>query len=557
MQSKITSRKPEIIAVIRRIADEAKDSKLSKEHFIKIDKDLRQLSKYLKVSKTQAYLVSVIFSLGYCEKNLDFRDISRYLNCNPITLLELKSDFDFLMNNGHFQIRYNMNSSDLPMANYTFSISKELSEAIVNEKPVAKKLGEAKSDLFTLLEKIFDLGMERFSEDIPSFILAENVKKIVDSNSNIPFFKKLKQLKFMPYESFILCALSWGFIEGEKTETLQKIAEIYCDNFKNRLELIKRMIRKETKLLKMGFIEFIGNDFVNNSEIMLSDKTIEMLFGKDKYLFVKNEKIKNLVREKEIDKKVLYYNDDEIDGIKRLSESLSPKNFTSLQKRLAKKKFPTGLAILLEGGPGTGKTETAYQLAKEHGRDIIHVDISQSKSLWFGESEKIVKKIFTDYEKLCKRSKIAPILLFNEADAIISKRIEGSESSVSQTENAIQNIILEEMEQFKGILIATTNLATNFDPAFERRFLFKIHFKQPDVTTKAKIWKSKLPSLSIKDSRKLSTEFNFSGGQIDNIVRKVIMSEVINNSKPGIDDILIFCREELPSLKRAKLGFVV
>ena len=94
------------------------------------------------------------------------------------------------------------------------------------------------------------------------------------------------------------------------------------------------------------------------------------------------------------------------------------------------------------GAPGTGKTESVLQIARESGRDIMQVDISSVRNKWYGETEKQIKKIFTDYKDLVKQSKKTPILLFNEADAILSVRSElGSDSSsVGKTENAIQNI---------------------------------------------------------------------------------------------------------------------
>jgi SpoVK/Ycf46/Vps4 family AAA+-type ATPase len=128
-------------------------------------------------------------------------------------------------------------------------------------------------------------------------------------------------------------------------------------------------------------------------------------------------------------------------------------------------------------------------LAIDTNREIMKVEISQSKSMWFGESEKIIKRIFTDYKAFAKESKQTPILLFNEADAILSKRNAAGSSNVAQTENAIQNILLEEFENFEGILIATTNLASNLDTAFERRFLYKVQFQKPSVNIRAKIWK--------------------------------------------------------------------
>ena len=210
--------------------------------------------------------------------------------------------------------------------------------------------------------------------------------------------------------------------------------------------------------------------------------------------------------------------------------------------------MPKGIVALFHGQPGTGKTETAMQIARATGRAVCHVDISAAKTCWYGESQKLVKRIFTDYKQLCEKEKFKPILLFNEADALLSNRQSiGSASdsgSVAQTENAIQNIILEEMEKLHGIMIATTNLIDNLDPAFERRFLFKIRFNNPTVEAKQSIWKSKLDWLSDEESRVLAERYNFSGGEIDNVVRKITMSEVLDGARPDLAGIEELCRHE-------------
>ena len=212
--------------------------------------------------------------------------------------------------------------------------------------------------------------------------------------------------------------------------------------------------------------------------------------------------------------------------------------------------------MLFYGEPGTGKTESVMQMAKATGRAIMHVDISATKTCWFGESEKLIKKVFTDYRRLCEKSKLKPILLFNEADAVFSKRKDVGSGNVAQTENAIQNIILEEMENLDGILIATTNLADNLDRAFERRFLFKIRFDKPTIEAKANIWLSKLPSLSAEDARTLASGYDFSGGQIDNITRKALMQEIINGVKPSLSDLVTMCGEEkLSKNNTRRIGF--
>jgi SpoVK/Ycf46/Vps4 family AAA+-type ATPase len=231
----------------------------------------------------------------------------------------------------------------------------------------------------------------------------------------------------------------------------------------------------------------------------------------------------------------------QLEPIKR---SLSHTAFNKLQNRLKSKNMSTGITALLHGAPGTGKTETVYQLAKKYNRPIFKVEISETKSMWFGESQKLVKKIFTDYYSFKKTQKVCPILLFNEADAIIGKRKNAGSSSVSDTENAIQNVLLEELENFDGILFATSNFVANLDSAFERRFLFKVKYENPSIENASKIWRNKLPILSEKEALQLASQFSYSGGEMENISRKSIMDEIVFGTKPNFERIFSFCENE-------------
>ena len=169
-------------------------------------------------------------------------------------------------------------------------------------------------------------------------------------------------------------------------------------------------------------------------------------------------------------------------------------SFKDVQKRLTEMKMRKGFAVLFSGGAGCGKTAGVYELARKTGRDVFSVDMSKLKSKWVGDSEKIVKSVFNFYAELCRKREKAPILLFNEADAIFSKRIEDPSSSVDQMMNAIQNICLDAMENLEGIMVATTNLAGNFcDEAFARRFIFKGDFTMPEPDVRARIWRSMIP----------------------------------------------------------------
>jgi len=164
---------------------------------------------------------------------------------------------------------------------------------------------------------------------------------------------------------------------------------------------------------------------------------------------------------------------------------------------------------------------------------------------WVGESEKNIKEVFARYRKLCQTSEVMPILFFNEADAVINKRNENVEGSVDKMDNSMQNIILQEMEDLEGILIATTNLTSNLDRAFERRFLYKIEFHKPDTEVKTKIWRSMLKDISDDDARLLASRFDFSGGQIENIARKRTVDYILSGKFATLDEIEGYCRAEL------------
>lgn len=250
------------------------------------------------------------------------------------------------------------------------------------------------------------------------------------------------------------------------------------------------------------------------------------------------------IRSDEIVEKELFFDEKIASRISELEQLLSEEGYASVTKALQDNGLRTGFTCLFYGIPGTGKTETVYQLARKTGRDILMVDVSHLKSMWVGESEKNLKSLFARYRQLSRTARKMPILLFNEADAVFGLRKKGAEDAIDKMENALQNIILQEMEDLSGILIATTNLTGNLDRAFERRFLYKLHFENPSVPVKIRIWRTMIKDLSDDEARHLAEEFNFTGGQIENILRKRTIQCVLKGARPTLDDLLAFCREE-------------
>ena len=217
-----------------------------------------------------------------------------------------------------------------------------------------------------------------------------------------------------------------------------------------------------------------------------------------------------------------------------------------------------GFCCLFFGEAGAGKTELVKQLAKQTGRDLFQVDLSQIRSKWVGESEKNIQDIFDQYKVMLSHTKRQPILLFNEADAIMGRRFETTKHAVDKMENSISNIILQNMEDFDdGILIATTNLAEkNLDAAYERRFLYKLRFSRPNLEVRHKIWCSMLSDVDVDVLARLSQEFNFTGGQIVNIKKKKMIDEILYGDRSSYADLKDYCEQESISTPRpALIGF--
>jgi SpoVK/Ycf46/Vps4 family AAA+-type ATPase len=253
----------------------------------------------------------------------------------------------------------------------------------------------------------------------------------------------------------------------------------------------------------------------------------------------------------------LFFSGKTKEQIDRLSSLLQEEKFSSVRSALASRGMPTGFCCLFYGSPGTGKTELVQQLAIATERDLMQVDMSTLRDKYVGESEKRIKHIFSTYRGLVQKQKKAPILFFNEADAIFGNRMENTQHSVDKMENAIQNIILQEMEQFDGIMICTTNLTTSIDKAFDRRFLYKIEFERPTNEARKQIWKSLLSSLNDEQASELANKYDFSGGQIQNITRKQIVHSIFSGSEDlDYEQVKLDCQNEQISRQNGrKIGF--
>src|SRR6476469_10697458 len=190
-----------------------------------------------------------------------------------------------------------------------------------------------------------------------------------------------------------------------------------------------------------------------------------------------------------------------------------------------------GLAFNFAGPPGTGKTICAEAIATALGKKLLSVRYSEMESMWAGETPKNVAAVFR------MAAEQNAVLFFDEADAIASRRTTGAAQAYQRESNTVVNVLLKELEACNGVVIFATNLAINFDPAFERRIRTHVLFEMPGVDEREQIWRVQIhprltPLASDVNFRALAEAYEASGGDIRNAVLKAAMAAA---SEPGRD----------------------
>ena len=511
---------------------------------------MENLKSLYKLNQTQVWLLSII-----CERYFEdddstsMKNIAYTIAVPVMTIMGWNKERDKLEEMGFLEHRGSHNAVQ-PVS--------EFRESLCNNVEFIPQ-GKKELDEIEFLRTFARMYENRREEDKSARVIQRELRRFEDSNINLKMVERVMAEVKQADHRFFLYDVTHDVLKGNESCLNTTISDLY-DN-EDRFTVAQQMMEETHELFQKGLIEFTKKGNLSEAYITLSDKGRKLVLGEKAFLFEDSINDKNLIKTDCIKEKKLFYSPENQKEIDRLKAALQEEKLKGIQQRLKDDGLPVGVAVLLYGAPGTGKTESVMQIAKETGRSIVHVDISEAKSAWFGESEKRIKKIFTSYKNACeiaeKKGELMPILLFNEADALISKRKEDTSGNCAQTENAIQNIILEELESLKGIFIATTNLASNMDSAFERRFLFKIKFENPSTEAKTSIWMNKLSWLDKESASEFARDYDFSGGQIDNIVRKIAMNEVITGERPAITDIHDMCKcEKIDNPDGAKrMGF--
>jgi len=407
------------------------------------------------------------------------------------------------------------------------------------------------------------LGIDRLQNKLK--LLENRISlRVEETSENLVLDKFFKQKKMNNLEEVIFIALlreEYSATDSSLREMNALIDLISLDEY----ERIKNrsLLEDGANLLNSAIIDYeeMLNPFGGISRAFyIVDEVLQSIIHPQKTKKVTRLKLNALIEEQDIFE--LVDSDTSLDDV--VLNEKTRETLNNLMKQVDKevvarlvkwgikdKKSGIDARIIFYGAAGTGKTMTAYSLAKSLKRQVLAFDCSKILSMYVGESEKNVRKIFDTFYELSEKTKTEPILLLNEADQFLGARSSGTITGADQMHNQMQNIFLEQIENFRGMLIATTNLLENIDKAFSRRFNYKIEFKRPNVEQREKLWELMLPidAPYSKDFDILKlAEYDLTGGQINLIVKNTAYKVAVKE-KP-----LFSVEDFIDEIKREKTG---
>jgi len=367
--------------------------------------------------------------------------------------------------------------------------------------------------------------------------IKERVKK---TQIDLPVLNFMKEYEFNEKEEIIFLALlkeeySGG---GENARELNRLLDLISAD---EIERIKNrsLLDDNSKLVSEGIIDYdeLFGAFGGYTKIYFISEDIlnDLIHPRRKH------KLEHLVKETLFD---LIEPDTSLDEVvlpkttmemvRRVLKQIDKRVLNLLKKWGIKHSNDLDAKIIFYGHPGTGKTLTAKAIAKELNKPILSLDSSKILSMYVGESEKNVRRLFDEYYEISEKLKTKPVLLLNEADQFLSTRTTAAFSSADKMHNQMQNIFLEQLEKFEGVLIATTNLLETIDSAFSRRFDYKIKFEKPSMKERVKLWKLKLPKEAEYEKEfdiNALAKYELTGAQIELVIKNTAL-KVAMRKKP-------------------------
>ena len=512
------------------------------------------LQERLNLSRIQVLILTSVlyYSAKHSGRKCNMDDLANLLHMHPLRVLQLRDEFCVLDELGYIVNYQNKDGWSLSMVG-------EALESLAMDIPFDPQILKLENNFdFLCKANRFIKEGHRYDED---GTIAKNINRLMKQNQHLALVQNLQNIKDEADMWLMLLMMTTMAIEEDSYVNARDLAQMLSE----RTVRVILMQIKDNKhpFAKQGYIELRNQaGQVQQGEWVLSQEGWLAMLGNQEEVesivpIEEDENINMLTSYKQLAQRPLYFSDRTEEQVQTLTNLLHEEQLAKVRQALKTHNMPLGFCCLFYGAPGTGKTELVQQLAIATQRDLFQVNIATLRDKYVGESEKQLKRIFDKYRSLVRTQEHAPILFFNEADAIFGNRMENTQRSVDKMENALQNIILQEMEVLDGIMICTTNLTSCLDKAFDRRFIYKVEFEKPTNQARKLIWQSMLSSLNDEQATELANRFDFSGGQIQNISRKQVINAIFSGKDElDYDQIKLDCQNESISRNsRGKVGF--
>jgi predicted nucleic acid-binding protein len=518
--------------------------------------DLVLIQDFFDVEEKTAAVIAVLVCEQISGRKLNIYKTMHYLGFEPM---------DYLVTNG--VLNEFKNNGWLVPAHQSYS-SKNVNKEVFSKEVINAVISNDKALLVikipeNIIEAMLKIGkfIKSTMKNSDNEMMVEIILAYVSNFSSFFIIESvLNNQKILNSEKVLLFYIMASTVAGAEMfdlhydlEGFSAVDPAFQYVFKNNVRSGKSILFSE------GYLNFSGAFMADFSEITIGDFLKEQLQiglpdSEKKRPFY--PKLTNVIKPDEVIEKKLYFNDEQQIQIEEV-QKITSDAYDDVISRFVEKGLQPGLTILFHGDAGTGKTELVKQIAKQSNRVLLVVDLSLLQSMYVGESEKNIRRVFKEYREATAHFERTPILLFNEADAIFSKR-NVVEKAVDQMLNTAQNILLQELEDFEGIFIATTNMLMNLDKAFDRRILYKLKFEKPDKSTRLAILKQNFHEINADLLTKSSANYSLTGGQIDNVKKRCITEQLLFGTETSNPEKFIFYIEQEMNFRKnksEKIGF--
>jgi len=491
-----------------------------------LNESFTTLESYFGIDRVSCLILTpILYNSAMGNRPLEVADINEWLGASLPFMGVLHEAISVLLRAGIVSKEYDRNDKA------RYAIKQKVLTSAIKGRPIPRLTPEDKT-LSTFLEVVYNTFESYETEEIEDGLFFSQIDFMLQEFSDLQELKFIKDVDLTATERSLLLLVAYDLIINDQAGVdVEKLIKKLCPSQFKRRRLGDSLLKKENILIKKRMLSFFGGDYISLEWMTLGDMAAEQLQGQEMKAKKKFTPSKGVLIHPEKQKNCqLFYNNKEQDTFSEILYNLTPDGLDRLFQQYKTDGAPENLTVLLQGGPGVGKTSTVYSLAQKTNRVVFRVEIDKIHDMFVGESEKNISKIFSEYERLKSQEENCPILLLNECDNLLKSRIGKERSATDQMANNLTTMMLEKMENFSGILFATVN-EIQFDIAFNRRFLYRIEMTPPDEITRLNIITDVFPDIPLEKARAIAQEYALTGANIQNIHKKFRLQK---NAKPDL-----------------------